>query len=199
MQPAAWPARDAEIVERQSALLERVAADRARAFSRAAAAAAVAAQDDPSSYQGRRGFAAGAIAQPRLRQIDLLTGEQWPAPLADAQRLAAVSPHAVALTTTCQKPPLRTRPVASIELPSSSLRQTSPVRETGVGVVRAGAAAPSWHTRPPAAAMVSCPKDGGPESSLDAAPSDFLCPIRCGDLACQYLLTAQRERERSPS
>ena len=165
MQPAAWPARDAQILERQSALLERIVADRASAMARAAAASQTEAQ------QGRRSPAAQT---PRVRQIDLLTGEQWPAaplPVVPPYTARATSvPHSgrqeVALPPLPPLPPrVRTR------MPPSS----PPAEEAGRVM-----AMPSWSTRPSTAAPGGSPRD--PDvlgSPLDAAPGDYLCPIRC--------------------
>ena len=190
MQPTAWPARDAQIVERQHALLQRVAADRARAYARAVAAEASTGAHDEPPHQGS--VPTGPV-QPRMRQIDLLTGDQWPAPLRDVLHRPAPVVSQGVTPPTCQKPPLppvRTRPVASIELPSS-VRGASANQVDGFGGTSAGAAAPSWHPRPMAAAAASgSPRGGSPETPLDSAPADFLCPIRCaGHRATSELCT----------
>ncbi len=161
MQPAAWPARDALIIERQSALLERVVADRARAAARAMAAEA---------QQGR------AAQTPRVRQIDLLTGEQWPAaPLSDA-------PHYTARATAGLSP--GRREVALPPLPPRVRTRMPPAFPPAEEAGRA-MPVPTWRTRPAAAAPGGSPRsDAAPESPLDAAPGDYLCPIRCVIYPC---------------
>ena len=159
MQPAAWPVRDAQIIERQSELFGRMVADHAMAVARAAAAAPTEAQ------QGRCGPAAQA---PRIRQIDLLTGEQWPAPQSDAPGFAARAANG---------PDQRRREVAVPPLPRIRTRMPPPSPAAEVGRAMR---VPSWRTRPATAAPTGSPRSGAaPESPLDAAPGDYLCPIRC--------------------
>ena len=163
MQPAAWLVRDAQIIERQSALLERVVADRARAAARAAAAAA-------PSAEPQQGRCSPAAQTPRIRQIDLLTGEQWP-----VASLPVVPPYTARATT---GPHPGRREVALPPLPPR-VRTRMPPEEAGRTMT-----VPSWSTRPSTAAPGGSPRSAvaAPESPLDAAPGDYLCPIRCASL-----------------
>ena len=165
MQPAPWPVRDSQIIERQSALLERIVADRARALARAAMA----------QFETSQGPQSLAAQPPRIRQIDLLTGEQWPASLCgEVPRLATAAANG----------PVRSRPHAMLPpLPRVTTRMpAAPNKEVGRTM-----SVPSWDPRALAVAPDGLSRSTAPESPLDAAPGDYLCPIRCvsyGVLCC---------------